>query len=288
MKNLEIIDKLTEFAVEACLSEVSCFPSPGLVSPVSKGAHKDMNYFTFIGSTTALIKTFYKCSSLGCEAKDEKELFKGLIEAGKIGEAEMLKKTSGVNTQKGLLFILGISLAASSRAYILGLKFEDIREIIKKITAGIVSRDLDNIDINKPMSHGEKIYLKYKIDGIRGQIEKGLPLIFDYSLKIFEDNNDLDLNHRLVHTLLYIIKELDDTNILYRHSLDTLSYVKKRAEKILTKGGMKTIEGREQTDEFDRELSIKNISPGGSADILAATYYFYLLKKYWRESGHDI
>ena len=41
-------------ATQAMLYEVSCFPSPGLISPVSNGSHEDMNYYTFIDSTSVL------------------------------------------------------------------------------------------------------------------------------------------------------------------------------------------------------------------------------------------
>lgn len=275
----EIINKLTEFAVEASLCEVSCFPSPGLVSPISKGAHEDMNFYTFIESTTSLIKFFSKFAKIGLENSEE-DIFILIKDVGIKAEEEMFRKTKGVNTQKGLLFILGISIVSSAFVMKKGKNFEEIREVIKTITKGIVKRDLINLDKNKKITHGEEIYLKYKIEGIRGEVEKGLPIVFEYSLEIIEKNDFMTINDKLLHTLLYIMKELDDTNIIYRHSMETLFYIKERSSYIIKKGGINTKEGREELKIFDEELIEKNISPGGSADILAVTYFFNLLKNY--------
>ena len=39
------------------------------------------------------------------------------------------------------------------------------------------------MDKDKAKSYGEKLFLKYNVEGIRGQVERGIPLVFDYSLK---------------------------------------------------------------------------------------------------------
>ena len=61
----DIIFKLSEFAMEAMIYEVSCFPSFGLVSPISSGSHTDMDYFTFVNSTTTLNRYFLEMASAG-------------------------------------------------------------------------------------------------------------------------------------------------------------------------------------------------------------------------------
>ena len=49
---------VSSFAIQAMLYEVTCYPSPGLVSPASSGAHKDMDFFTFVDSTSVLSRYF--------------------------------------------------------------------------------------------------------------------------------------------------------------------------------------------------------------------------------------
>jgi triphosphoribosyl-dephospho-CoA synthase len=69
----------------------------------------------------------------------------------------------------------------------------------------------------------------------------------------------------------------EDTNILARHDMETLVYVKEYAARVLDSGGMLTESGREEVYEMDRRFIKENISPGGSADLLAVTVMFYLL-----------
>lgn len=278
--------KISEFAIESMLYEVSCFPSPGLVSPISTGAHKDMDYYTFIKSTASLSKYMILFAKAGyCMDKPE-EIFKNIRKIGIDAEKAMLNKTEGINTHKGTIFLLGISIAATTKVIFSKGSFSSIRDIIKEMTKGIVEKELKNIDKNKKLTYGEKLYLDYGIEGIRGQVEKGLPLIFDYSLDIFKDTNKLSFNDRLVHTLISIMCYLDDSNILHRHSLKMLKYINNKAKDITKLGGMKTEEGRRLITDLDKEFIEKRISPGGCADLLIITLFFNLVENYFKEIGH--
>ena len=72
-----IAKKLAECASEAMLFEVSSYPSPGLVSPVSNGSHKDMNYYTFLGSISVLNKYMYEFALAGIQKDKIEEIEKG-------------------------------------------------------------------------------------------------------------------------------------------------------------------------------------------------------------------
>jgi len=130
------------FAVQAILYEVSCYPSPGLVSPISNGAHTDMDYFTFIDSTIALSKYFTLFAQQGLSEKTHKEIFKEIRKIGKDAEKEMFTKTNGINTHKGMLFLMGISCAAVGKAIYEKRDFTEIKDIIKSMTEGIVEEEL--------------------------------------------------------------------------------------------------------------------------------------------------
>lgn len=276
--------KLAEFAAQAMIYEVSCYPSPGLVSPVSNGAHDDMNYYTFINSTCALIKYFTLISEEGLKADKSSELFESVRKIGKLGEKDMFIKTKGVNTHKGMLFLLGMACAASGRAIKDQRGFYDIQDIIKDMASGIVERELsnltENVKKNDDLSYGEKLYLKYKVTGVRGEVEKGMPTVFDFSLGFYESCSELDTNDRLIHTLIGIMQKCEDTNIIHRHSYDILLKVQKRAKNIIAAGGMKTSKGRKMVDTLCIDFQKERISPGGSADILGVTV-FELVKDYF-------
>lgn len=271
---------ISSFAMQAILYEVSCTPCPGLVSPVSNGAHKDMNYFTFIDSTAVLSKYMALFVQEGYSHRECKDIFDSIRSLGVEAEKDMFIKTNGVNTHKGMLFLMGIACAAVGKVIYEKKPFHEIQTIIKEMTEGIVNKELLSLKDNPKLSHGEKLYLKYKNSGVRGEVENGIPTVFDYALKLYQKNLNLNLNDRLVHTLIGIITICNDTTVIYRHNQETLEEVKEKAKSIIKLGGMNTAQGRAQINNMSKEFIERNISPGGSADLLAVTVFMHLVSQY--------
>lgn len=284
MKNKYLISHeafvIAGYAIEAMLCEVAAYPSPGLVSSVSKGAHRDMDHYTFIKSASILSKYMVLFSEEGYSNKTPSEIFKAIRAIGIDAESEMFEGTKGVNTHKGMIFLLGISCAAVTKAIYHKRSFGEIQGIIKQMTKGLVQEELSSMDKEKATSHGEKLYLKHKVEGIRGQVERGIPLVFDYSLEVYKENKDLELNDRLIHTLLCIMKYCEDSNIIHRHSMDTLKNVQQKATKVISLGGMTTQIGKATIETLNKEFIKDYISPGGSADLLAVTVFFNSVEEY--------
>ena len=255
-------------------------PSPGLVSPMSSGAHSDMDYYTFLDSTASLSQYMPLFVQEGMSRKSCKEIFGEIREIGKKAEADMFLKTGGINTHKGMLFLMGISCAATGKAIFENRPFGDLQKIIKEMTAGIVEQELKPLENRSDLSHGERLYLKYKSKGVRGEAEMGLPTVFDYGLDIYRGNSHLDKNSRLVHTLIGIMSVCEDTTITHRHNPSVLEEVKKRADDIMKSGGMNTEQGKKEIRDLDFEFIKRRISPGGSADLLAITIFFWLVESY--------
>jgi triphosphoribosyl-dephospho-CoA synthase len=67
--------------------------------------------------------------------------------------------------------------------------------------------------------------------------------------------------------------QLNDTCVLYRGGIEALDIVKSGARAVLTAGGCGSAQGQKRFCAFDRELIAKHISPGGSADLLAAAIF---------------
>ena len=273
---------IAAYAIEAMLCEVTAYPSPGLVSSISSGAHMDMDHYSFIKSTSILSKYMVLFAQEGYSNKTPKEIFKAIRNIGIEAEGEMFKGTKGVNTHKGMIFLLGISCAAVTKAMHDEKSFDEIQDIIKQMTRGLVENELSYMDKNKVKSYGEELFLKYNIEGIRGQVERGIPLVFDYSLQVYSENSALKLNDRLIHTLISIMQYCEDSNVLHRHSMDTLNEVKQKAKHIISVGGMTTEIGKQAIVDLDTEFINRNISPGGSADLLAVTIFFNLVENYMR------
>ena len=74
--------------------------------------------------------------------------------------------------------------------------------------------------------------------------------------------------------LLAVMAELTDNNALRRGGEEGAAFVKERAGELLEKG--RTLPSAALTDEllaFDRELTERNISCGGAADMLACAIF---------------
>jgi triphosphoribosyl-dephospho-CoA synthase len=87
------------------------------------------------------------------------------------------------------------------------------------------------------------------------------------------------INDILVQTLLHLMSVNEDSNIVARHDLEMLEWVRQYAEQVINYGGMLTPKGIEMVKEMDSEFIRKNISPGGSADLLAVTVMFDFLSQ---------
>ncbi len=239
-----------------------------------------MDVFTFIDSTASLIKPFILCAEAGFKDVSYKGLFQNIREIGILGEKEMFISTKGVNTHKGALFILGILCAAIARCLYENKSFNDISNIIKLMTKGICENELESLDINnkKTLTHGERIYLKNNVKGIREEAEKGFPIIFNHSLKAFNDFSYNSMNDRLVYTLIVIMQYCVDTNIIFRNGIDCLSIIQNKAKNIISCYDFSKQSYKNAVDDLNIYLLENKISPGGSADILSATVFINEIK----------
>lgn len=284
MNNREFCTYIANISIKSMLYEVSATPKPGLVDRHNSGAHRDMDFFTFIDSTSVLYPYFYNCTKAGIEfnKKDYRFLLKIIRPIGIKAEEDMFKATKGINTHKGMIFSLGITAAA------LGSLFKEdkkkkyspniLSKRIKKITQGICNElKLES----KNTTYGERLFREYGILGIRGEVESGFPTVTDISLPVFKQliKENHHINTILVHTLIYLIKHTEDSNILGRHGIDTLRYTRKQAEKALELGGYLEERGRKFIKDMDRDFIKRHISPGGAADLLAITLMFFLIEK---------
>lgn len=271
----KIVDNLANLALEGMIYEVSSYPAFGLVTPLTKGSHKDMDFFTFLDSSFVLRKGFKKMAEVMYSSIPLEKAFFLIREIGKETEKEMFEVTKGVNTHKGMIFLLGIAIGATSRAIYEKKSFKDIQQIICKMTKDIL-KDFENIDTTKRLTHGERLFIEQGFTGIRGEIKNGLDIVFNGSLEIFSKayKESQNINFSSLHTLIYLMSRVMDSTIVYRHDFKTLENVKNEMNRIFSEGGAFT-KDKEYFEKLEKEYIIKNISPGGSADLLAVTIYFY-------------
>lgn len=275
--------KIGEAAILGMLYEVSTSPSPGLVSPYSSGSHSDMDFFTFLKSTSSISYAMYLCAQIGIDS--DEDILKKVRSIGIHAEKNMLEMTEGVNTQRGLLFLAGIVCAAAGSC-IRKNKLVDrhnISEECKIICHGLVERELKSLDKNSKLTNGEKLYLKYGVTGIRSEIEGGLPSVLNTSLPLLQDalKCGIELKHALCHSLIGLMSVVEDTTVINRCGLEGLERMRSEAVTALKLGGMKNIEGINHIKHMEEVFTENKISPGGAADLLAITVMIYELEKNW-------
>lgn len=258
-----LVDFLLVNTVKAIYAELDLYPKFGLVSRENNGAHQDMDYQLFVRSTMA-IKPFLKEYII--EGIKGIPSPKKLQDIGQQAEAAMFAETGGINTQKGLIFALGIFLPVTALAI---YHNEDHRFMIKKmqeISSVIIGDYYQNITEKTDVTAGDTMYLKYGFKGIRGEALSGFSLVFDsYQTASNEEDQLLDY-------LMYFMSKIDDTTILNRTNIDTLHRVKKEMSDIIEHGGVTYYKDR--VLQLSKQYIQQNISPGGSADLLVLKVLF--------------
>lgn len=274
---LNICELAGNLAYHAMMLEVHLTPKPGLVDCQSTGSHKDMSLDTFIASSEALrpfMKQFVNTGSRMSHLP-AKAILPSLRKVGIQAEKAMFDVTAGVNTHKGMIFTLGLICGAVGWLYAKGLSFDSlrVRSVIKACCETLVLDDLANTN-KRPVTAGEKIYHQHGLTGIRGEAANGYPTIYDHALPEYQkairagDSEE----QAMTNTLLVLMANNSDSNLVNRGGVPGLKFVKNYAYNLLEQN-VSSVQHREALLwEFDAVLVEKNLSPGGSADLLAATW----------------
>ncbi len=124
-------------------------------------------------------------------------------------------------------------------------------------------------------SHGERVRQRYQVGGARREAQDGFPHVIDVGLPALHAARAKDIteNAARVDTLLAIMASLDDTCLLHRAGLDGLRAGQQGARRVLAGGGSSTAQGASALAALEHALLSLNASPGGAADLLAATLF---------------
>ncbi len=276
MNNKEV----AKLATKALLYEVSISPKAGLVSRLSNGSHKDMNFFTFIDSALSLDNYFSECYIYG-KKNDfySPNFFKNLRDLGKKAEKEMYQATDGINTHKGTIFSMGIIISVLA-SYLKETDEIDLKVLSNKIKnmCSPLLNELENT--NDFSTYGEKAFKNYHLTGARGLALSGYKIVLlDGINKLKEFTKILDFETSCILLLFYYISILDDTNIVNRANFETLKEVQILCKNLYEENS-KSLSKEKIRNEMSKLNDIfieKNISAGGSADLLILTIFIHFL-----------
>lgn len=284
-------------ACRALLYEVCTTPKPGLVDRANSGSHHDMDIFTFMDSAAALQPYFRRCAEIGMDsageelsAGDGEEMVRRLRGAGVAAERDMLAVTGGVNTHKGAIFSMGIACAALGRLdHSRRSRPEEVLAECGRIATALAGNDFAKLDrklagMEKDMSGGdaltvgERLYLQYKIRGVRGQAMDGFPAVLHAGLPALwrELAAGADLNRAGSVALLALLCAETDTNLIARGGREKQLAVTAQIAELLKETPAPS---QAAIAELDRQFIDENLSPGGSADLLGLCYLLHFLKE---------
>lgn len=277
------------WALEALIFEASLYPKPGLVDPKSNGAHTDMNYQTFRQSCDALAPFLIDYTQIGLNHKGTAtQLFEKVRKHGQLAETAMLAQTNGINTHKGANFSFALLLSAAGKVIQeeqFSIPFSDkettkILAYVKAMTTNLVQTDFTDLSNKKTLSYGEKLFLNHGITGIRGEAAAGYPALHQLALPFLRTQRQKDQRMTFLLLLLKLMATIEDANVINRGGIDAWQNVKKQSGDLLNHFSItRSSQQLERAlTNFDQVLIKDHLSPGGSADLLALSFFFAKLE----------
>lgn len=265
---------VAHLATRALKAELNTTPKPGLVDTHDSGAHRDMDHALMMRSIRAMHPYFVRLATLGYDSH-QLPAHNDIVRIGIEAEKAMFNSTGGVNTYKGALFSMGLAVTAAT--YIIGrgevATTTHGKEYVPNSLLSTTIIQLANGFPDTCGTHGSRAKqlaqagckLKSALDNAR----EGYRQLFGEWLPFYETRIKGDDSYVKHKTLLRIMCDLDDTNIVYRTDYDTMLQVKTEARRLLEDFSEAGIE------DMNRDFVSRNISPGGSADMLALVVFLF-------------
>ena len=294
---------IAHLATQALQAELDTTPKPGLVDKDNNGAHRDMDYALMQLSINTLHPYFVRLAFLGFA--DTLPSHTVIRDAGIEAEKAMLEATNGVNTHKGALFSMGLAVVAAAyeekkaaaNKEVRGKEREEeylssLQLTIKALAASFPDTSGTHGSKAKQLSNGTTT-IKGALDNAREGYEK----LFAEWLPFYNERRKSHDAHALHKTLLRIMCDLDDTNVIYRTNVVTAEEVKQEARALLASfEEAYAAEDKEKCasaieekcasaellalKDMDRRYTERNISPGGAADMLSLTVFIGSIQTY--------
>ncbi len=260
---------LADAAVRALRDEARLSPKPALVDARGSGAHADLDLARMLRSAQALRRPFADMAQAAARARPDAGLREELARIGRVAEQRMLLATEGSNAHRGAIWALGLLLGARA---LLG---EAASAAATCATAARIARHPDRAHRDSGTSHGAHVARRFGARGARGQACAGFPHVLRCGLPMLRGRraDGARAEHARLDALMSIMAELDDTCLLHRGGEPALRAAQLGARRVLELGGAATAAGHAALLDLDRDLLARRASPGGSADLLAASLF---------------
>jgi triphosphoribosyl-dephospho-CoA synthase len=271
--------RLARLARKALIAEAELTPKPGLVDRRGNGAHTDLSLEIMRRSAVAIEPYFRQMALASWALEPTQSIREQLALIGRHAERAMFEATGGSNAHKGAIWALGLLVAAAA------IRGSDTRNGNKDVDADLTASAIattakliasfEDRAIPRLVSHGDEVAKRYGVPGARGEALSGFPHVVDVALPALRRKRRSGAPEQIARldALLNIMSTLDDTCLLYRGGQTALVAAKEGAAAVEAAGGTGTALGRERLYCLDRRLLALHVSPGGSADLLAAALF---------------
>jgi len=261
--------RLARLARQALIAEAKLTPKPGLVDRRGNGSHPDLSLEIMRRSAVAIEPYFRQMALASWGIEPCQSIREQLALIGRQAERAMLEATGGSNAHKGAIWALGLLVAASAMEHNGHITASTVATTAKAIAS------FEDRAIPRLVSHGDAVAKRYGVPGARGEALSGFPHVVDVALPVLRRKRRSGAPEQIARldALLSVMSSLDDTCLLYRGGQTALAAAKEGATAVAAAGGTGTALGLAQLYRLDRRLLDLHVSPGGSADLLAAALF---------------
>ncbi|MFO6427401.1 triphosphoribosyl-dephospho-CoA synthase [Escherichia coli] len=242
---------------------------------INCGAHKDMALEDHRSALAiqGWLPRFIEFGACSAEMAPEAVLH-GLRPIGMACEGDMFRAAAGVNTHKGSIFFRAAMcgnwpFASAQPAGNANNRLFSAASFCHHMT------DRELRTNNSQLTAGQRVLQQLGLTGARGEAEAGYPLVLNHALPHYLTLLDqgVDPELALLDTLLLLMAINGDTNVASRGGEGGLRWLQREARTLLQKGGIQCPADLDYLRQFDRECIERNLSPGGSADLLILTWF---------------
>jgi len=259
---------LAESATQALLDEARLSPKPGLVDSRGSGSHSDLTLALMEHSAHSLTATFHALAQHCWRRSADIALRQEVGRLGREGEREMMAVTGGVNTHRGAIWAVGLLVSAVAMQ-----PAANGAEHIARRAAELAR--LPDVFSPKTFSKGACAVKRYRLPGAKEEAQSGFPHVTRLALPELQRSREAGASESQaqLNALLAVMTSLADTCVLSRGGMPALLAMQRGAASVLHAGGVQTAAGVRRLMHLERQMLADNVSPGGAADLLAATLF---------------
>ena len=270
------------------------------------GCHDDMDCALFLKSARALAPFWIRQARAGLDGTPPELAAARLRAAGVEMERAMAEATGGVNTHKGLVYLMSLLLYGAGFALFSGAprSAEAAADFAALAVRGAVERELGALIAGPPrraLTNGERLYVEHGVTGVRGEAERGFPSVIRAGLPALRRalENGASFNDAGLVALLHIMLVCEDSNVMHRagyeywrgeylvlaaadsNVMHRAGYEYWRGEYlVLAAAALRRFRApswnRAPLYELERKFMERRVSPGGAADLLSCTYFLHI------------